>query len=70
MQVAYTDGAPWLDAVMTYLQGNLRHVRDALADLDGVDLIEPQGGFLVWLDFHALGLDPDALTAFLRGQAG
>ena len=70
MQAAYEEGAPWLEAVVEYVRGNLALVRDALLDLDGVKLIEPEGTFLLWLDFRALGLSPDELTAFLRQKAG
>lgn len=70
MQAAYTQGAPWLDAVLDYLQGNLALVRTRLADIPTVKLIEPDGTFLLWLDFRGLGLTPDDLTAFLRQEAG
>ena len=70
MLAAYRDGAPWLEAVIDYLHGNLALLRARLADLPGITMIEPEGTFLVWLDFRALGLAPDDLTAFLRGQAG
>ncbi len=53
----------------TYIAGNLALVRDRLAAIPQVDLIEPQGTFLVWLDFRKLGLAPDDLTGFLRRQA-
>jgi cystathionine beta-lyase len=33
-------------------------------------LIEPEGTFLVWLDFRGLDLAPDDLTRFLRREAG
>jgi cystathionine beta-lyase len=70
MEAAYSGGAPWLAAVLEYLEGNLLMLRETLARLDGVTLIEPEGTFLAWLDFRALGLSPDELTAFLRGKAG
>jgi len=70
MQAAYENGAPWLEAVIDYIQGNLVLVRAALADLDGVNLIEPEGTFLLWLDFRTLRLTPEELTAFLRQKAG
>ena len=70
MLAAYDEGGPWLDAVLVYLQGNLNLTRRCLADVPMVTLIEPEGSFLLWLDFRALGLSPDALTAFLRGNAG
>lgn len=70
MEAAYREGGPWLDAVLAYLTENLAMLRLRLAPLQGVAMIEPEGTFLVWLDFRALGLSPEALTAFLRDQAG
>lgn len=70
MQAAYSNGGPWLDAVIDYIHGNLDLVRSLVAGLEGVELIEPEGTFLLWLDFRALGLTPDALTAFLRQKVG
>ncbi len=70
MHAAYRDGGPWLDGVIDYIHGNLELVRTWLAKVEGVELIEPEGTFLLWLDFRALGLTPDQLTAFLRQKAG
>ncbi|MBM1311662.1 PatB family C-S lyase [Sulfitobacter mediterraneus] len=70
MQAAYLEGGPWLDAVNAYIEGNLALVRDRLADSPEVTLIEPEGTFLLWLDFNGLGFDPANLTDFLRSKAG
>ncbi len=70
MEAAYRDGEPWLDAVVLYLQGNLNLVRQRLQHMHRVDLIEPDGTFLLWLDFRGLKKSPDDLTAFLRNEAG
>lgn len=70
MEAAYQDGGPWLDAVLNYLRGNLDLVRESLSEIAAVSLIEPEGTFLLWLDFRALGLSPDYLAAFLRQHAG
>lgn len=69
MEAAFTDGKPWLQAVLAYLQDNVDLVRDRLKDVPGVELIEPEGTFLLWLDFRELGFQPDELTAFLRNKA-
>lgn len=69
MQAAYAKGESWLDAVLVYLQGNLNLVRRRLADLPGITLIEPEGTFLLWIDFRGLGFEPDDLTTFLRREA-
>ncbi len=69
MEAAYKAGEPWLDSVISYLEGNLDIVQQRLSGLSGVKLIEPEGTFLTWLDFRSLGLSADELTSFLRNQA-
>ena len=70
MEAAYQYGEPWLDAVIEYLGDNLDLVRKKLVEVPNVDLIEPEGTFLVWLDFRNLNLCAADLTAFLRKKAG
>ena len=70
MEAAYQHGEPWLDAVIEYLGDNLDLVRTKLEDVPNVDLIEPEGTFLLWLDFRNLKLSAADLTAFLRERAG
>ena len=69
MEAAYKHGEPWLNAVLTYLERNVALVRSHLRDVPGVEMIEPEGTFLLWLDFRKMGLQPNDLTAFLRGEA-
>ena len=45
-------------------------MRSRLNGVSNANLIEPEGTFLLWLDFRQLGLEPVALTAFLRDDAG
>jgi cystathionine beta-lyase len=70
MEAAYKDGGPWLDAAIAYIEGNLSLVRARLSDIPEVSLIEPEGTFLLWLDFRNLGLQPEELIQFLRREAG
>ena len=69
MEAAYLHGGPWLDAALAYISGNLSLVRSRLSKLNDVDMIEPEGTFLLWLDFRKLGLSPEPLTSFLRQKA-
>lgn len=69
MQAAYTDGGPWLDDVLEYIQANVELVKTRLANMEGVNVIEPDGTFLLWLDFRGLGLEPKELTTFLKQKA-
>ena len=70
MEAAYSSGGPWLDDVLEYLENNLALVREMLANIPEVNLIEPEGTFLLWLDFRELGFSSDELTTFLRNKAG
>jgi len=67
---AYQECEPWLEAAIAYVDGNLKLVRESLSGIEQVDLIEPEGTFLVWLDFRALGFESQALHQFLRDRAG
>ncbi len=70
MLAAYDAGADWLDAVNDYLRANVDAVREKLArDVPRVKLVEPDGTFLLWLDFRDLGLEADALSEFLVHDA-
>ena len=69
MQAAYSKGEPWLKAVIVYLQGNVEKVRDTFSRIPGVELVEPEGTFLIWVNFNGLGLASDDLDAFLRDKA-
>lgn len=70
MEAAYRDGGEWLDSLIEYLQNNLNLLRTKLSGIPQVKLVEPEGTFLVWLDFRSLGLSATALKDFLKHQAG
>ncbi len=71
VEAAYTHGEPWLDALMEYLQGNLKYLRDFSKEyLPGLEIIEPEATYLVWLDFRKFGLDEPKLDDWVRGKAG
>ncbi|TVR30674.1 MAG: pyridoxal phosphate-dependent aminotransferase [Spirochaetaceae bacterium] len=66
-EAAYRHGAPWLDALLQYLQGNLELLRALLAQrLPGVRLTPQQGCYIAWLDFGALQRDRGLSDAQLK----
>ena len=69
MEAAWRAGGPWLDAAIDYIDGNRALVAERVERLAGVGMIEPEGTFLLWLDFRGLGLSPGDLVTFLRGEA-
>ena len=69
-EAAYSRGSEWLDAVLVHLQSNIDCLGSYLQEnLPQVKLIEPEGTYLVWLDFRALGLDAKELARFLAQEA-
>jgi len=68
-EAVYRDGAEWVDALMGYLGRNVAYVRERLDQIEGVELIEPDGTYLMWLDFRALGFDRKQLGTFLVERA-
>ena len=51
----YTKGDKWVDELIEYLEGNLSFVRDFLKEkLPKVKLVEPEGTYLIWLDFSKI----------------
>ncbi|RRO18046.1 pyridoxal phosphate-dependent aminotransferase [Saccharopolyspora rhizosphaerae] len=67
---AYTSGQPWLEEVLDYLDGNRQAVASLLAEhLPEVGYRQPEGTYLAWLDFRALGLG-DHPGEFFRDHAG
>jgi len=56
-QAAYEQGEEWLEELIKYLTGNLSLLRTFLTDkLPQVKLVEPEGTYLVWMDFSATEL--------------
>ena len=71
MLAAYTGGEYWLDQVIEYLYQNVVTVRDFLQqNIPSVKLVEPEGTYLLWLDFRELDLDAKQLEIFLVREAG
>ena len=69
-QAAYDKGTDWLEALKLYLQENLQLVRQFLQEkMPVVRLIEPEGTYLIWLDFRALGLSEENLEHFIVNDA-
>lgn len=67
---AYHSGAEWVDAMIQYVHQNVCLIQNFFREhLPQVCLAEPEGTFVVWIDWRALGLDDDALNDFLLNEA-
>lgn len=55
LEAAYRFGEEWLDELLTYLKGNLDYMQDFLRERAlGIEMKEPEGTFLTWLDCREL----------------
>ena len=67
---AYKNGKPWLLELHKHLKGNIDFLRSFLAEkLPKVRLIEPEGTFLLWLDFSKLGLSDSEIDDIIVNKA-
>jgi putative C-S lyase len=69
-ELAYTTCEGWLDAFLGVLKQNYEYVKDYCArDIPNIKVYSLEGTYLMWLDFRALGLDQQALEAFMINEA-
>ena len=69
-QAAYAHGREWLTELLAYLEGNYQFTRQFLQrELPHVKLIEPEGTYLLWLDFSYYGLSDEALDETIIHKA-
>ena len=69
-QAAYEHGKEWLSALKQHLGANREFVRSFLKNnLPKVRLIEPEGTYLLWLDFSAYGYTDSELDDIIVNKA-
>ncbi len=67
---AYTHGAAYVDAMMEHLAENVDILCRELETIPQINMMKPEGTYLMWLDCRALGLKNDELVAFFANEAG
>lgn len=69
-QAAYEKGEQWLDELKAYLEDNFQKTKAFLKEnMPKVRLIEPQGTYLIWLDFNAYALTDEQLDDIIIHKA-
>lgn len=64
-EAAYEGGEEWLDALLTYLDGNRQLVNRAIASIPGLSVMDLEATYLAWVDFAGTGLTRDEFTTRL-----
>ncbi len=69
-QAAYEHGAEWLKELLAYIESNYQKTKAFFAEhMPKVKLIEPEGTYLLWLDFSAYGLTDEELDDVIINDA-
>jgi cystathionine beta-lyase len=69
-QTAYNECADWCDAMLTYVYENYQFMDTFFKTrMPQIKLIEPEGLYLAWVDFTALGMNHKELEEFMLHKA-
>ena len=70
LEAAYRHGAPWLDELLVYLEGNAQYLTEFIAaNIPAITVDKPQGTYLAWLDCRNLKLSHQELVQFFAQKA-
>jgi cysteine-S-conjugate beta-lyase len=62
MEAAYRYGEAWLEEILAYLQENVRVTKEFIGDhLPDLQLVDPEGTYLLWIDCTKLELSDEEL---------
>ena len=69
-EAAYREGGEWLDALLTYIRGNMEYIRDFIQQhIPEVKVTLPEATYLLFIDFRGLGMNHEDLNQFLVQKA-
>ena len=69
-KAAYEKGETWYNTMIKYVSENIEFAKDYVKNnLNGVDMIDLEGTYLIWLDFRKLGLSVDELDNRIINKA-
>lgn len=70
-EAAYRYGEEWYSGVKVYIRENISFTKKFLEErISKVKMLEPEGTYLVWVDFRALGLSNRELEDLIIHKAG
>lgn len=69
-QAAYEHGGEWLKELLAYIETNYQKTKAFLVEnMPKIRLIEPEGTYLLWMDFSAYGLSDEELDDIIIHKA-
>ncbi|MBS4195196.1 MalY/PatB family protein [Lederbergia citri] len=71
MEAAYQHGEKWLDDALAYIKENINVLKIGIEkELSDLEVIEPEGTYLVWVDCRKTGLSDKEIRERLIEKAG
>ena len=71
MVASYNDCGPWLDQAIDYVAGNLTLAKSFITNhLPKVKIIEPEGTYILWLDFRGLSMEHEQMNKLFINKGG
>ena len=67
MEVAYAKCDPWFRQMLRYLEENRNFLMKDLGRLKGIEIIEPEGTYFLWIDFRKTGREHPVEDLLSRG---
>lgn len=69
-EAAYRYGGEWYEAMMEYVAGNIKFMKEYIeTELPQLKVSETEGTYLVWVDFRGLGLPEEELEELIVKRA-
>lgn len=69
LDAAYQSGDEWLAGLLQLLEQNYQLIEDTFADHEEIDVIRPEGTYLIWLDCRKMNLSQSELVKFMAEEA-
>lgn len=67
---AYEHGEQWLCEVLSYIKKNIDFMQEFLKErMPQIKMVEPDGTYLVWLDFRGLGIQAEKIEHIIINKA-
>lgn len=68
-EAAYRYGKDWLGELKEVIEDHINYVVDVLGNETKIQVMKPQGTYLIWLDFSAYNLTDERLQELLKNEA-
>ncbi len=68
-EAAYTHGDRYADEVVAYIYSNIQFFIGQMQKIPGVRVMEPEGTYLLWVDFKGTGLDEEQIYQIVIEEA-